>query len=364
MSGKVEIIAEAGVNHNGSLEMAKTLIEVAAKSGADFVKFQTFKAQNLATKNVSKANYQKKSDPFGSSQFEMLKELELTRSEFALLAKYCVSQNIKFLSSPFDHESLSFLVDDLKLDNIKFGSGELTNAPLLLSASKTSSNLIISTGMSSISEVEEALGVIAFGITTDKLPTSREDFAKALLDPEIWNVLKQKVILLHCTTEYPAIASEVNLRVIQTLQSAFGLRVGYSDHTHGAAVSCAAATMGASVIEKHFTLDKTLKGPDHSASLEPLELNNFVRDIRTVEVAIGTGIKQPRGAELENRNVARKCLVAGRKISAGSILTIDDLAAKRGNGKIPPVALWEIIGKKANVAIEADDPIFPGMLDG
>lgn len=342
------IIAEAGVNHNGKLEMAIELVDCAAQAGADCIKFQTFDAKLLVSANAPKADYQTRRTDAEESQQEMLQRLQLSRSAHIEIMKRCAEQNVRFLSSPFDQTSLRLLTNDLGLKQIKLGSGELTNAPLLLDVARNDVEVILSTGMATLSEVEEALGVLAFGMMTTSEPNSRLDFAKALSNPAAWQTLAGRVTLLHCTTEYPAPVAETNLCAMDTLRSAFGLRVGYSDHTNGTAVSIAAIARGAEVIEKHFTLDRTLPGPDHIASLEPGELHALVRDIRAVESALGSGIKQPSASEMANRDVARKSLHAARQISRTTPIAPNDLAAMRPGTGISPMSYWDRLGTFAS----------------
>lgn len=341
---KTLIIAEAGVNHNGDLGMALALVDKAAEAGADYVKFQTFKATKLASASAKKASYQTRTTDGAESQLAMLQRLELSIEDHRAIMARCAEKDVRFLSTPFDMDSLALLTETFGLPEIKLSSGELTNAPLLLAAGRTGVRFILSTGMGSLSEVEEALGVMAFAMCREGQPKGRTDFAEVLLDPAVWPVLAGRVTLLHCTTEYPAAVEDTNLRAMETLRRAFGLRVGYSDHTVGEAVSLAAVALGASVLEKHFTLDRTLPGPDHAASLEPGELTALIRGVRAVEQALGTGIKQPGAAEIANRAVARKTLLAARDLPEGHVLTLDDIAVKRPGDGISPMELWDMVG--------------------
>ncbi|MEO1987387.1 MAG: N-acetylneuraminate synthase [Martelella sp.] len=354
MNSRTIIIAEAGVNHNGDTALALELVDRAAEAGADFVKFQTFKAARLASKSLSKAAYQQVTTDAGETQFEMLSRLELSHEAHRVLMERCAEKGIAFLSTAFDLESLGFLADDLGLKTLKLGSGELTNGPILLAAARSGMRLFVSTGMGSLAEVEEALGVIAFGLMREGAPSSRADFAEVLLEPAAWEALRERVTLLHCTTEYPAAVEDTNLRAIETMRQAFGLSVGYSDHTEGNAMSIAAVARGAGVIEKHFTLDRTMDGPDHAASVEPDELARLVRDIRAVEAGTGTGIKQPGPAEIRNRASVRKCVVATRAIPAGQIIQAGDLTAMRAAGPIPAIALWDCVGRRARRDLPED----------
>lgn len=356
---KTFIIAEAGVNHNGSLEMAKELVCRAAESGADAVKFQTFKAENIISKHAEKANYQKKNTSHEESQLEMVKKLEMNQKMHEELVACCRNNNIQFLSTPFDLESVDFLADQIQVDQLKIPSGEITNAPLLLKAAQTSLPIFLSTGMSTLSEVEEALSVLAFGYLENDLSPSLASFADAYASSAGQQALKQKVTLLHCTTEYPAPYEDVNLKAMDTLAVAFGLSVGYSDHTDGITIPIAAVARGARVIEKHFTLDKTLPGPDHKASLEPSELTQMIKAIREVELALGSSIKVPTPSEKKNKSIARKSLVAASCIKKGEIFNLQNLTAKRPGGGISPMLFWEWIGKSADRDYEEDDVIKP-----
>lgn len=349
------IIAEAGVNHNGELDIALRLVDAAADAGADCVKFQTFQADRLASAMAPKAAYQQATTGAEDSQLEMLKRLELSRSAHLKLMERCKERGLVFLSTPFDHLSLSFLVDDLRLQSIKLGSGELTNAPLLYAAGRTGKDLLVSTGMGTLAETEEALGAIACGALA-RAP-SRAAFAAALESAEGKELIARRVALLHCVTEYPSPVEESNLRAMETLRGAFGLRVGYSDHTSGVAVAIAAAALGAEVIEKHLTLDRTLPGPDHRASLEPGELRDLVLAIRQVEAALGDGVKAPRPSEMKNITVARKSLVAACAIKEGEPFTTENLTTKRpGNGR-SPFELWDLLGKPATRNYRPDELI-------
>ncbi|MBW8636208.1 N-acetylneuraminate synthase [Hoeflea sp. WL0058] len=348
MTQKTIIIAEAGVNHNGDTGLAIKLIDAAAEAGADMVKFQTFKSTNLASARAVKASYQKVTTDKSENQLDMLRRLELTNDDHLKLVEHCQRRGITFLSTAGEVESLRFLAETLNLPTIKLGSGELTNAPLLLAAARTEARLILSTGMGTISEIEMALGILAFGMTyTDDLNAGREAFSDALLQNGIWDRLREKVSLLQCTTEYPSAVEDTNLRVMDTLHSAFGLEIGYSDHTEGNAISFAAVALGATIIEKHITLDRTMEGPDHAASVEPDTFADLVCGIRQVEKALGSGIKRPSPRELENRKVVRRSLVAARLIKGGTVLSAGDLTVKRPGEGISAVDLWDIVGRRA-----------------
>lgn len=353
----VYVIAEAGVNHNGSLDMALRLVDAAAEAGADAVKFQTFTADNLVRKSAPKAEYQLQTTEASESQYEMLRRLELSRAAHKTLLEQCSARGIDFLSTPFDEESLDFLTDELGLKTIKLGSGEVTNGPLLLHTARKGVNVILSTGMSTLGEVETALSCLAFGYIGNDKPPLLEAFVAAYASPEGQDALRRKVTLLHCTTEYPAPFADVNLRSMLTMKDAFGLRVGYSDHTEGIAVSIAAAALGASAIEKHFTLDRTLPGPDHRASLEPDELAELVRSVRQVEAALGSGVKTPSPSERENRSIVRKSLVAKHPIRKGERFTADNVTCKRPGGGVSPIAYWGILERTADRDYDEDEAL-------
>ena len=315
---KTFIIAEAGVNHNGDLKIAKKLIDAAANAGADAVKFQTFSADRLVTKNAPKANYQNETTDKNESQYEMLKKLELSFEEHKFLKKYCEEINILFLSTPFDFESVD-LLEKLEVELYKVGSGDLTNIPLLKYIAEKNKPMIVSTGMSNLAEVEEAVKVVK----------------------ETGN---NELILLHCVSNYPAKYENVNLKAMNTLKTAFNVKVGYSDHTPGIEVPIAAVAMGAKVIEKHFTLDKTMEGPDHNASLSSKELKEMVSNIRYVESALGSGIKKPQDSEKNNKKVSRKSLTAARNLKKGDKISKKDIDIKRPGTGISPKFIDEIVG--------------------
>ena len=315
---RVFVIAEAGVNHNGSIKIAKKLIDVAANAGADAVKFQTFKAENLASREVKKASYQKLTTEPNETQYEMLRRLELSLEYHHILMKHCNANNIDFLSTAFDSESLSFLRNVLKLNTFKIPSGEITNGPLLLEYARAKGKIVLSTGMSKLSEIEEALSILAFGyISEENENVSKNIFRNAFLSDKGQAALKEKVTLLHCTTEYPTPPDEINLNAMVTLRDTFGLDVGYSDHSEGIIVPIVAASLGATIIEKHFTISKELPGPDHRASLNPEELNDMINKVRITEKVLGNGIKAPTSSEIENRLLIRKSLFAKEIINMG-----------------------------------------------
>ncbi|MCM3143723.1 N-acetylneuraminate synthase [Brevibacillus sp. MER 51] len=351
------IIAEAGVNHNGSLDMAKELIYRAVEAGADAVKFQTFKAEHIISRHAQKADYQKKRTDKEETQLEMVKKLELSREMHEELVHCCRNNNIKFLSTPFDVESVDLLAHDIQVDQLKIPSGEITNAPLLLKIARSNLPVFLSTGMSNLGEIEQALAVLSYGYVADKQAPSLSRFMEVYSSEEGQQVLREKVTLLHCTTEYPAPFEDVNLRAMDTLASAFGLRVGFSDHTRGISVPIAAVARGAKVIEKHFTLDRSLPGPDHMASLEPDELKQMIDSIRQVEMALGKPMKLATPVEQKNKSVARKSLVAAKTIKKGDKFTTENVTSKRPGTGISPMLYWECIGKVADRDYEEDDAI-------
>lgn len=320
---KVEIIAEAGVNHNGDISKAEKLIEEAAKAGADYVKFQTFKADKLVDKSAKKAKYQQEQTGEGG-QYDMLKKLELSEDDHYHLLEVCKQNNIKFLSTGFDVESLEFLVDRIKIDLIKIPSGEINNYFLLKRTAEYNMQTVISTGMCSLEEVKESIDFLV----------------KHGLD-------KEKLTVLHCTTAYPTPMEEVNLNVLNTYKKELDCGIGYSDHTLGNEVCIASVGMGATILEKHFTLDKNLPGPDHSASMEPEQLRNLVESVRSLEKGMGSFEKQPTATEVENKKIARKSLFFAKSIQKGEHISIDHLTAKRPGEGINPLCLEQIIGRQA-----------------
>ena len=327
------IIAEAGVNHNGDINLAKRLIDTAAEAGADFVKFQTFNADRLVTRSALKADYQSKLTDKAESQHEMLRRLELTENMHYELIAHCKNRDIRFLSTGFDIQSVDLLAS-LGQNFFKIPSGEITNLPYLRHIGSLGKSVIVSSGMATMDEIQAAIDVL------NKAGTPRTS-----------------VTVLHCTTEYPAPMGEVNLRAMHSIQTACGVAVGYSDHTQGIEVAIAAVAMGATVIEKHFTLDRRLPGPDHQASLEPAELLAMVSAIRNIEVALGDGIKRPSLSEIKNMAVARKSLVASRLIKAGEKFTSENMTAKRPGTGVSPMRWDEIVGKTALRAYVEDELI-------
>ena len=356
MTDPIFIIAEAGVNHNGSLQLALELVDVAADSGADAVKFQTFKAERLVTAQATKADYQVVNTGEAGSQLAMLQMLELAPADHAALVERCKQRGIHFMSTAFDAESLDFLAT-LGMPALKLPSGDITAGPLLLQAARLRMPMVVSSGMSTLSDLEAALGVLAFGLLHDHVPSGRADFEAAFCSAEGQQALKANVTLLHCVTQYPAPPEAVNLRAMDTMAAAFGLPVGYSDHTEGIEVALAAVARGARIIEKHFTLDRKLPGPDHAASLEPDELNNMVRCIRNIEVALGSSLKSPAPQEFGNRAVARRSVVAAQPIRKGELFSVRSLTVKRPGTGISPIDLWNLIGRPAIRDFDTDDLI-------
>jgi N-acetylneuraminate synthase len=350
------IIAEAGVNHNGSLARALDLVDVAADAGADIVKFQTFRATALTTADASKAQYQVTNTGHDGSQLEMLRALELSVEDHHTLVARCRERSIRFMSTAFDSASLDF-VTGLDIAAIKIPSGDLTAGPLLLRAARTRRSLILSTGMGTLAEVESALAVIAFGLLHDEEPRSLAQIHEHAMRPEAHEALSRHVSLLHCVTEYPASADMTNLRAMETMRHAFRLPVGYSDHTLGTEIAIAAVALGATIIEKHFTLDRTLPGPDHAASLEPDELRAMVRAVRNVEKSLGSGVKSPVAAELANRPVARRSIVAARPIRRGEVFALDMLSVKRPGTGLSPMEIWDVVGRIATRDFVTDESI-------
>lgn len=355
----VFVIAEAGVNHNGSLDRAMELIDAAAAARADAVKFQTFRASAIVSHHARKAAYQERTTGADESQLDMIKRLELSEADHRALTAHAQGAGIEFLSTPFDEQSLDMLVCELKLRTIKIASGEITNAPLLLRIAQSGCRIILSTGMSTLAEVEAALGVLAFGMLPPSGAPSPKAFKQAFASQRGLELLRERVMLLHCTTEYPAAVGEVNLLAMETMRNAFDLPVGYSDHTEGIHIAIAAVAQGACTIEKHFTLSRALPGPDHKASLEPGELTAMVAAIRDVEAALGNGVKQPSPTEIRNRAVVRKSLVAARDIASGEALTAEALTCKRPGGGISPMHYWEWLGRPAQRSYAADELIEP-----
>lgn len=328
---KTLIIAEAGVNHNGSLELAKKLVDKAVYANVDIIKFQTFTVEDLTTKNAQKAEYQKNNLSGEDTQHKMLKNLELKREEFIELKKYCHSSGIEFLSTAFDLRSIEFL-NELGMKRWKIPSGEITNLPYLIKIAKSNKPIILSTGMSTMNDIRSAISILMHNGAGE-------------------------LTVLHCTTEYPTPFHDVNLNAMLTIKEEFDVQVGYSDHTRGIEVSIAAVALGAEVIEKHFTLDRNMEGPDHKASLEPDELKAMVTSIRHIDLALGDGIKKPAESEKKNMAIARKSIIAKKDIKAGEVLSEENLTIKRPGHGISPMRWFEVIGKVASRDFQEDELI-------
>lgn len=328
---KTLIIAEAGVNHNGCIDLAKLLVDKAVIAKADIIKFQTFTAENLVTKNAQKAEYQKNNLAGESTQFNMLKNLELSQAEFKELKDYCTEKNIEFLSTAFDLESIDFL-ESLGMNTWKIPSGEITNLPYLIKIAKLKKKVILSTGMSTMQEIEDAVNIFKKYGTND-------------------------ITILHCTTQYPTLFEDVNLNAMLSIKEKFGYDVGYSDHTKGIEVPIAAVALGATVIEKHFTLDNNMIGPDHKASLQPDELKKMVESIRNIELSLGDGRKVVANSEKENMSIARKSIVAKRSIRKGQLLSEENITVKRPGDGISPMKWFDVLGTVAIRDFEEDELI-------
>lgn len=332
--GHTIIIAEAGVNHNGSMVLAKKLIDASKECGVDYVKFQTSKGpQYVTSKFAPMADYQKKNVGANETQLDMLRKIALQMEDFEELSKYCMQKQVKFMSTPFDLDSVKYLAF-LGMDYMKIPSGEVTNLPYLRLMAQLGTPIIMSTGMCTLGDIEAAIKVLTK-----------------------YGIKESEISLLHCNTEYPTPFSDVNLKAMLTLKQCFGLRVGYSDHTQGIEIPIAAVALGAEIIEKHFTLDKTLPGPDHMASIEPQELKKMVKAIRNIEMALGTGIKQVSSSERKNITIARKSIIAARNIKKGEVLTEDNITVKRPGNGISPMKWDEVIGKIAKRDFVEDELI-------
>lgn len=328
---KVKIIAEAGVNHNGDIIIAKKMIDFAKEAGADYIKFQTFIPENLVSKHAKKAEYQKITTVSDESQLQMLRKLMLSENEFIELSDYCEATSIGFISTPFDLESVDFL-NSFNMDFWKVPSGEITNLPYLVEIAKTGKPIILSTGMSNLDEIDAALSVLHSNGAG-------------------------KITLLHCNTQYPTPMEDVNLNAMLTLKDRYNCDVGYSDHTLGIEVPIAAVALGATVIEKHFTLDHNMEGPDHKASLEPCELKSMVSAIRNIEKALGTGSKVASPSEIENKDIARKSIVASRMIKKGEVFSKENITTKRPGSGISPMKWYNVIGTVAKRDFQEDELI-------
>ncbi|PIS12079.1 MAG: N-acetylneuraminate synthase [Bdellovibrio sp. CG10_big_fil_rev_8_21_14_0_10_47_8] len=354
------IIAEAGINHNGSLDLALELVEAAKQSGADSVKFQTFKAEDVVSKFAPQCDYQVVNTQKLESQLDMVRRWQLSLADFKKIKDRCLKLGIEFLSTPFDMGSIDLLANDLGVSRLKLPSGEITNAPYLIKSAQSGLPLVVSTGMSTLDEVRHALEAIAFGLVespkSSKGP-SKESFTNAFQSDEGQRLLRERVTLLHCTTDYPAPLKDVNLRAMITMRDHFHLPTGYSDHTQGIVVPIAAVAMGASIIEKHFTLDRKMTGPDHAASLEPNELRDMVKAIRDVDVAMGSTEKRPALSEQKNKAIVRKSLIAIKDIRAGEVFSENNLGVKRPGNGISPFEYWSYLGRVAERNFTEDELI-------
>jgi len=344
------IIAEAGVNHNGSIDAAFEMVDVAANAGVDFIKFQTFSAEKIVTNTAKKARYQIETTDSSETQFQMLKKLELSDENHLKLMVHCKKMGVQFLSTPFDLDSLSFLVNTCGVSQLKISSGDITNGPLLLA----------STGMSDMDEIERALQVLAYGYLHKNEPKNSAEIQEIFRGRDVNRVLSSKITLLQCTSEYPAPFNELNLKAMASMRNRFQIDVGLSDHSVGVAVPLAAVALGAKIIEKHFTLSKDQKGPDHQASLDPLELKTMVRSIREVEMALGSALKEPTPSEIKNRVFFRKSLVSATDLTKGSEWNSRNLIAKRPGSGISPMKYWDYLNVKADRDYSADEVIDGG----
>lgn len=352
----VYVIAEAGVNHNGDWGKAFELVEVAAAAGVDAVKFQTFDAKRLAAASAPKAAYQQQTTDSAESQLDMLSALQLPLAWHAPLQAHAHKLGIEFLSTAFDLDSLAFL-QTLNLPFYKVPSGELTNGPLLWAFAATGKPLVMSTGMATLGEVEQGLAVVCHARHHDQPPTSLQATWECWSDPERRQALNNQICLLHCTSQYPTPWAEVNLRAMNTLAAAFDLPVGYSDHSSGNLIPVAAVARGARLVEKHFTLDRSLPGPDHQASLEPDALTNMVADIRALEAALGDGRKMPAASEWDTRQAARQRLIAAQPIAQGDLFTVDNIRTARASEGPSAMAYWDWLGRTASRDYQDGDPL-------
>ena len=351
------IIAEAGVNHNGQLSNAISLIDHASQAGADAIKFQIFSASNLVVSSAKPANYQKKNLKSNISQQKMLSQLELKKNDFIKLNQYCITQNIDFLCTPFDIDALYFLVKDLKLKTIKISSPDILNGQLLFETAKLGVDTIISSGMAKLGEIEYALSILAAGYCFPSEVPNQENLARLYNHKDAQECIKEKVTILHCNSDYPTKISDVNLRNLTTLQNTFQAPIGFSDHTTDLDISATAVALGATVIEKHFTTDKALPGPDHLASLNPQELKHMILKIRKVEQALGNYIKWPTLSEYENITSVRRSLFANIDIKKGETFTKENLTLKRPGNGISSQHYWDYIGKISKKDYRKDELI-------
>ncbi len=357
MKNKVFIIAEAGVNHNGVLKNAYRLVDLALEAGADAVKFQTFNVDRLLTKRAELCSYQK-TNSVVSTQFDLLKPLQLKCSDFLKISDYCKKKNIEFMSTAFDVDSLSFLVNEIKIKRIKIPSGEIVNPFLLLHASRSNLPIIMSTGLSNLKEIQWALKIIFYGFFVKKKMPKKADLNNYFNKKNLMEVLKKnKLAILHCISEYPALPENSNLKAMINLNKKFSLPIGLSDHSTQREVPLSAVAMGASIIEKHITLNKKMKGPDHKASLSCSEFKEMVKSIRLIESILGSSVKKPSSIEMKNKNSIRGSLVASKKISIGEKFTWDNIAVKRPGDGLNPRNLFDIIGRKSKYNFLENDQI-------
>ena len=352
MMASTYIIAEAGVNHNGSIKLARELVEKAADIGADAIKFQSFKSEDVVIPSSPKADYQKQSSPESKTQYDLLKSLELSKDAFLELRDLCRKHKIDFLCTPFSFDSLIFLLE-IGIKTIKFSSGDLTYGPLLLKAAQSRCRVFLSTGMADESEIEQALAVLAFGYShPNKTPNSLAEILKFYTSQDSEEILKEKVVVLHCTSEYPAPFDQINLNVLDKMQEKFSTRVGYSDHSPGILVPSLAVAKGATVIEKHITLDRNMSGPDHAASLDIQQFSEMIQQIRLTETILGVSDKRPTPAELKNKPVVRRGLYAGEEIQKGQRFSNENMKALRPEGTRSPMMYWDVLGEIAERSYE------------
>ncbi|MDV7339790.1 N-acetylneuraminate synthase [Terasakiella sp. A23] len=355
----VSVIAEVGVNHNGKIDTALRLVEAAKEAGADIVKFQIFSADGIVLKNVRQADYQVQNIGQKSDQYSMLKSLELSKDDYFKIIDYCQQLEINFLFTPFDEESLDTVLNDFNQRIIKIGSGDLTNAPMLLKIAQHARKVILSSGMASMAEIKMALSILGFGYLQNSISPGTAAFETAFTQKETQKLLQENVTLLHCTTQYPSPLDSINLRAMKTLKNQFNLKIGFSDHSEGILAAIAAVSLGATVVEKHLTLDRTMEGPDHIASTEPHQFKDMIRSIRDVETALGSDVKAPTQEELKNAQIARKNLVAKKTIKKGDLFTRDNLCVKRSGTGINALTFFDQIGKTADQDYAIDDVIQP-----
>lgn len=353
----VFIIAEIGVNHNGDLDKALQLIDAAVDAGADAVKFQSYRTESLVSQSTKMAKYQQTNVQADISQFALLKQYELTRAQHILLKRHCLQRGIAFLSTPFDHDSLAMLIESCQVEKIKVGSGDLTNYPLLFAIAKERVPVIISTGMADLTDIQHALQALALGFTQPNEQPTMDASRLAYYSDEGQAALASFVTVLQCTTAYPAPPQGINLKAMQTIRHAFHLPVGFSDHSEGIHIAIAAAALGASVIEKHITLDRNLPGPDHQASIEPDTFTQMVTGIRDIELALGDGLKRPSVDALENAKVATRVIVAAKKINAGETFSEKNLMVKRAGLGLSSQHYWALLGNKATKNYVLDEVI-------